>query len=149
MQRGWVGDVADLFFFWISKAASRHNCSSKLGKFCSRFVVGWASLRGLAGSGAAKVRHLFGLCKAFGRKVWKWRWFLTDVGCFEMQNAASANQSRDRVEWLLNYIIKMRKYAKIFCKSHMIVERNKYLNQLLESRHNGLTKVISYHRNTT
>ena len=25
----------------------------------------------------------------------------------------------------------------------MIVERNKYLNQLLESRHNGLTKVIT------
>ena len=65
---------------------------------------------------AAKVRHLFGLCKDFeGKnvqgeckkanllvflpsrshfyaKVWKWRWFLTDVGCFEMQNAASANQ---------------------------------------------------------
>ena len=53
----------------------------------------WASLRGLAGSGTAKVKHLFGLCKDFGRKVWKWRWFLTDVGCFEMKNAASANQS--------------------------------------------------------
>ena len=67
----------------------------------------WASLRGLAGSGAAKVRHLFGLCKAFGRKVWKWRWFLTDVRCFEMQNAASANQcgsstnhsTRNSAEW--------------------------------------------------
>ena len=33
------------------------------------------------------------MCKDFGRKVWKWRWFLTDVGCFEMKNAASANQS--------------------------------------------------------
>ena len=43
----------------------------------------WASLRGLAGSGAAKVRHLFGLCKDFGRKVWKWRWFLTVVGCWK------------------------------------------------------------------
>ena len=75
MQRGWVGDVADLFFFWISKAASRHNCSSKLGKFCSRFVVGWASLRGLAGSGAAKIRHLFGLWKGFEGNVWKQRWF--------------------------------------------------------------------------
>ena len=32
----------------------------------------------------------------------------------------------------------MRKYAKIFCKSHMIVERNKYMNQLLESRHMSL-----------
>ena len=50
-------------------------------------------MRGLAGSSAAKVRHLFGLCKDFGRKVRKWRWLLTDVGCFEMQNAASANQS--------------------------------------------------------
>ena len=38
---------------------------------------------------AAKVKHLFGLCKGFEGKVWKWRWFLTDVGCFEMQNAAS------------------------------------------------------------
>ena len=47
----------------------------------------------LGGSSAAKVRHLFGLCKDFEEKVWKWRWFLTDVGCFEMQNAASANQS--------------------------------------------------------
>ena len=25
--------------------------------------------------------------------MWKWRWFLTDVGCLEMQNAASANLS--------------------------------------------------------
>ena len=30
---------------------------------------------------AAKVRHLFGLCKEFEEKVWKWRRFLTDVGC--------------------------------------------------------------------
>ena len=37
----------------------------------------------LGGSGAAKVRHLFGLCKAFGRKVWKWRRFLTVVGCWK------------------------------------------------------------------
>ena len=60
----------------------------------------------LGGSSAAKVRHLFGLCKDFEekmckvsakkasllvffcraaaifmQKVWKWRWFLTDVGC--------------------------------------------------------------------
>ena len=47
----------------------------------------------MAGSCAANVRHLFGLCKDFDGKVWNWRWFLTDVGCFEMQNAASANQS--------------------------------------------------------
>ena len=47
---------------------------------CSRFVVGWALLRGLARTDGTKVRHLFGLCKAFGRKVWKWRGFLTDVG---------------------------------------------------------------------
>ena len=54
-------------------------------------------MRGLAGSRAAKVRHFFGLCKDFEEKVRKWRWFLTDVGCIEMQNAASANQSsRDR-----------------------------------------------------
>ena len=50
-------------------------------------------MRGLAGSRAAKVRQLFGLCKDFEEKVRKWRSFLTDVGCFEMQNAASANQS--------------------------------------------------------
>ena len=42
---------------------------------------------------AAKVKHLFELCKEFEEKVWKWRRFLTDVGCFEMQNAASASQS--------------------------------------------------------
>ena len=46
-------------------------------------------MRGLAGSRVAKVRQLFGLCKAFEEKMWKWRWFLTDVGCLEMQNAAS------------------------------------------------------------
>ena len=38
--------------------------------------------RGVAGTVAAKVRHLFGLCKDFGRKVRKWRRFLTDVGCW-------------------------------------------------------------------
>ena len=35
---------------------------------CSRFVVGWALLRGLARTDDAKVKHLFGLCKGFGRK---------------------------------------------------------------------------------
>ena len=29
----------------------------------------------LGGSGAANVRHLFGLCKDFGRKVWKYTIF--------------------------------------------------------------------------
>ena len=43
MQSGWVGEVAGLFFFWISKAASRHNCSSKLGKFCSRFAFAFTA----------------------------------------------------------------------------------------------------------
>ena len=62
--------------------------------------------RGVAGTVAAKVRHLFGLCKEFEekmckvsakkqvymffcraaaifiQKVWKWRRFLTDVGCW-------------------------------------------------------------------
>ena len=38
--------------------------------------------RGVAGTVAAKVRHLFGLCKDFGRKVRKWRRFLTAVGCW-------------------------------------------------------------------
>ena len=38
---------------------------------------------------AAKVRHLFGLCKDFGRKMRKWRWFLTDVGCFGRDSAPS------------------------------------------------------------
>ena len=37
--------------------------------------------RGVAGTVAAKVRHFFGLCKDFEGKVWKWRRFLTDVGC--------------------------------------------------------------------
>ena len=37
--------------------------------------------RGVAGTVAAKVKHLFGLCKEFEEKVWKWRRFLTDVGC--------------------------------------------------------------------
>ena len=37
----------------------------------------------LGGSGAAKVRHLFGLCKKFEEKVWKWRRFLTVVGCWK------------------------------------------------------------------
>ena len=37
--------------------------------------------RGVAGTVAAKVRHFFGLCKEFEEKVWKWRRFLTDVGC--------------------------------------------------------------------
>ena len=50
-------------------------------------------MRGLAGSRAAKVKHLFGLCKNFEEKVRKWRWFLTDVGSLEILNAASANQS--------------------------------------------------------
>ena len=36
---------------------------------CSRFVVGWASLRGLAGSGDSKVRDLFGLRKDFGESM--------------------------------------------------------------------------------
>ena len=49
--------------------------------------------RGVAGTVAAKVKHLFGLCKEFEEKVRKWRLFLTDVGCFEMQNAAFTNQS--------------------------------------------------------
>ena len=35
----------------------------------------------MAGTVAAKVRHLFGLCKDCGRNVWKGRRFLTDVGC--------------------------------------------------------------------
>ena len=35
----------------------------------------------MAGTVAAKVKHLFGLCKEFEEKVWKWRRFLTDVGC--------------------------------------------------------------------
>ena len=42
-----------------------------------------------------KQVYLF-FCRAaaiFMQKVRKWRWYLTDVGCFEMQNAASANQS--------------------------------------------------------
>ena len=30
----------------------------------------------LGGSSAAKLRHLFGLCKDFEEKVWKWRWFM-------------------------------------------------------------------------
>ena len=62
--------------------------------------------RGVAGTVAAKVKHLFGLCKEFEekmckvsakkqvymffcraaaifiQKVWKWRRFLTDVGCW-------------------------------------------------------------------
>ena len=37
----------------------------------------------LGGSSAAKVRHLFGLCKDFEEKVWKWRRFLTVVGCWK------------------------------------------------------------------
>ena len=37
----------------------------------------------LGGSGAAKVRHLFVLCKKFEEKVWKWRRFLTVVGCWK------------------------------------------------------------------
>ena len=37
----------------------------------------------LGGSSAAKVRHLFGLCKKFEEKVWKWRRFLTVVGCWK------------------------------------------------------------------
>ena len=49
--------------------------------------------RGVAGTVAAKVKHLFGLCKEFEEKVRKWRLFLTDAGCFEIQNAASTNQS--------------------------------------------------------
>ena len=37
----------------------------------------------LGGSSAAKVRHLFGLCKDFEEKVWKWRRFLTVFGCLK------------------------------------------------------------------
>ena len=37
--------------------------------------------RGVAGTVAPKVKHLFGLCKDFAEKVRNWRWFLTDVGC--------------------------------------------------------------------
>ena len=37
----------------------------------------------MAGSCGAKVRHLFGLCKDFEGKVWKWRRFLTVVGCWK------------------------------------------------------------------
>ena len=78
---------------------------------CSRFVVGWALLRGLARTDGAKIRHLFGLCKDFEekmckvsakkqvymffcraaaifiQKVWKWRRFLTAVVCWDVQNA--------------------------------------------------------------
>ena len=46
----------------------------------------------LGGSGAAKVRHLFGLCKSLGRKVMIWRVFLTVVVCLNVQNAAFTNQ---------------------------------------------------------
>ena len=38
--------------------------------------------RGVAGTVAAKVKHLFGLCKEFEEKVRNWRRFLTDVGCW-------------------------------------------------------------------
>ena len=38
--------------------------------------------RGVAGTVAAKVKHLFGLCKEFEEKVRKWRLFLTDVVCW-------------------------------------------------------------------
>ena len=31
------------FLLWISKAASRHNCPSKLGKFCSRFAFAFTA----------------------------------------------------------------------------------------------------------
>ena len=73
--------------------------------------------RGVAGTVDAKVKHLFGLCKEFEEKMCKvsakkqvylfflpsrshfyaksanWRCFLTNIWCFDMQNAASANQS--------------------------------------------------------
>ena len=64
-------------------------------------------MRGLAGSGAAKVRHLFGLCKAFEGKVWKWRWFLTDVGCWRykmrhLQTKTSELQSKHKYSLVLH-----------------------------------------------
>ena len=31
------------FLLWISKATSRHNCPSKLGKFCSRFAFAFTA----------------------------------------------------------------------------------------------------------
>ena len=46
----------------------------------------------VAESVAAKIRHLFG-CARILRKSAEMEVVLTDVGCFEMQNAASANQS--------------------------------------------------------
>ena len=59
--------------------------------------------RGVAGTVAAKVKHLFGLCKEFEEKVRKWRLFLTDVGCFEMQNAASYVVHED--QWTDRFLI--------------------------------------------
>ena len=38
-----LGNVEGWYKLWISKAASRHNCSSKLGKFCSRFAFAFTA----------------------------------------------------------------------------------------------------------
>ena len=52
----------DLHYLCIRKAASRHNCSSKLGKFCSRFAF---SLHRVKKNGSAhrdsdtRVRQIF------------------------------------------------------------------------------------------
>ena len=83
-------------------------------------------MRGLAGSGAAKVRHLFGLCKEFEEKMCKvsakkqvYLFFLPSRSHFyaksvemeaifnrcwvlEIQNAASANQSGSFTNHIIN-----------------------------------------------
>ena len=67
--------------------------------------------RGVAGTVAAKVKHLFRLCKEFEEKVWKWRRFLTDVGCSPM-----IPKSQDFVDYRIHKTGKMLPHVKFSSK---------------------------------
>ena len=54
------------------------NPSNFLGSHQNKTTPDLSIVKRLGGSSTAKVRHLFGLCKDFEEKVWKWTWSLTD-----------------------------------------------------------------------
>ena len=85
MQRGWAGEVAGLFFFFISKAASRHNCSSKLGKFCSRFAFAFTAkiISDVHWWGGYKPPHLFFLRQCLFSSSRAPQWFVLPVAWWE------------------------------------------------------------------
>ena len=53
------------YYLCIRKAASRHNCSSKLGKFCSRFAFSLQKISGISAKQSSELVVLRSICIIF------------------------------------------------------------------------------------